>query len=62
MFPTEHRLQQNLALLQEYCLTRALAVNSKKTKIMIFCTKTRSQEIRQHYGSTRTRICLSTSV
>ncbi len=34
--PTQHGLQQNLDLLEQYCQTWALTVNLKKTNIMIF--------------------------
>ena len=41
--PTEQGLQQNLDLLEQYCQTWALAVNMKKTKMMIFQKRSRSQ-------------------
>ena len=41
--PTQHGLQQNLDLLEQYCQTWALTVNLKKTKIMIFQKRSRSQ-------------------
>lgn len=34
--PTQHGLQQNLDLLEQYCQAWALTVNLKKTNIMIF--------------------------
>ncbi len=42
--PTQHGLQQNLDLLEQYCQTWALTVNLKKTNIMIFQKRSRSQE------------------
>ena len=44
--PTEQGLQQHLNLLEQYCQNWALAVNLKKTKIMIFQKKPRCQENR----------------
>ncbi len=41
--PTKHGLQQNLDLLEQYCQTWALTVNLKKTNIMIFQKRSRSQ-------------------
>ncbi len=41
--PTQHGLQQNLDLLEQYCQTWALTVNLKKTNIMIFQKRSRSQ-------------------
>lgn len=41
--PTEQGLQQNLDLLEQYCQTWALAVNTQKTKIMTFQKRSRSQ-------------------
>ena len=42
--PTEKGLQQNLALVEDFCQNWALTVNLKKTKIMIFQKKARCQE------------------
>ena len=47
--PTAHGLQQSLDLLEQYCQTWALAVNPKKTKIMIFQRRSRSQGIGTKY-------------
>ncbi len=41
--PTKHGLQQNLDLLEQYCQSWALTVNLKKTNIMIFQKRSRSQ-------------------
>uniref|UniRef100_A0A4W5RDT1 ribonuclease H n=1 Tax=Hucho hucho TaxID=62062 RepID=A0A4W5RDT1_9TELE len=41
--PTKEGLQQNLNILEQYCHNWALAVNFKKTKIMIFQKKPRCQ-------------------
>ncbi len=42
--PSQHGLQQNLNLLDQYCQTWPLTVNLKKTNIMIFQKRSRSQE------------------
>ncbi len=41
--PTQHGLQQNLDVLEQYCQTWALTVNLKKSNIMIFQKRSRSQ-------------------
>ncbi len=41
--PSQHGLQQNLNLLDQYCQTWPLRVNLKKTNIMIFQKRSRSQ-------------------
>ena len=41
---TEKGLQQNLALVEDFCQNWTLTVNLKKTKIMIFQKKSRCQE------------------
>ncbi len=46
--PTQHGLQQNLDLLEQYCQTWALTVNLKKTNIMIFKKRSRSQGTQTH--------------
>uniref|UniRef100_A0A3B1JC70 ribonuclease H n=1 Tax=Astyanax mexicanus TaxID=7994 RepID=A0A3B1JC70_ASTMX len=52
--PTAQGLQQHLDLLEQYCQNWALAVNLKKTKVMIFQKKPRCQEHRYQFslGST----------
>ena len=37
--PTEHRLQQNLSLLETYCQNWAMNINLEKNKIMVFQKK-----------------------
>ncbi|MGH0143690.1 UNVERIFIED_CONTAM: hypothetical protein FKN15_018547 [Acipenser sinensis] len=54
--PTEQGLQRNLALLEQYCQTWALAVNFKKTKIMIFQKKARTQGNRYHFTLNNTTL------
>lgn len=60
--PAERGLQKNLTLLQEYCLTRALAVNLKRPKIRPFYKKARCQEhivplyFRQHCARTHLKL------
>ncbi|CDQ95104.1 unnamed protein product [Oncorhynchus mykiss] len=48
--PTAHGLQQSLDLLEQYCQTLALSVNPKKTKILIFQRRSRSQGIRPKFS------------
>ncbi|XP_051541585.1 uncharacterized protein LOC127433595 [Myxocyprinus asiaticus] len=52
--PTPQGLQQHLDLLENYCQNWALAVNLKKTNIMVFQKKPRCQEHRYQFslGST----------
>ncbi len=52
--PSEKGLQQLLDQLEQYCQSWALAVNPKKTKVMIFQKKPRCQEHRYMFslGST----------
>ncbi len=59
--PTEQGLQQSLALLEQYCQSWALAVNLKKTNIMIFQKKARSQGNRYHFKLGNTTLEHTTS-
>ena len=42
--PTDHGLQQNLSLLEDFCQSWALDINLDKTKVMVFQKKPRLQE------------------
>ena len=57
--PTQQGLQQNLDLLEQYCQTWALAVNVKKTRIMIFQKRPRSQgnKYKFNVGSNKIEHC-----
>ena len=44
LFPTEQGPQQELNIIEQYCQNWALAVNMKKTNVMIFQKRPRCQE------------------
>ena len=47
--PTEQGLQQQLDIVEKYCQNWALAVNMKKTNVMIFKERPRCQENKHHF-------------
>ncbi|KAI4885658.1 hypothetical protein NFI96_003646 [Prochilodus magdalenae] len=54
--PSSQGLQQHLDLLEQYCQNWALAVNMKKTKVMVFQKKPRCQEQRYQFTLGRTAL------
>lgn len=57
--PTAQGLQQSLDLLEHYCQTWALTVNPKKTKIMIFQKRSKTQDIQPKFtiGTQQVEYC-----